>query len=172
MSAIYSQEGGVSECVGLLISILIRYPEVGSIHFDPQTHEIRLTFIISGEKERLQVSAKSQAILKALEMYHRFETIQPQLCAVSENQHDHYSMIDVKRDIDSLSKNEISLLIELFHINFPNTLVVDYSEEMLTEDIQIQDEMIGHMLEGIKNGSVDNKLVAYREEGKVLVFNR
>ncbi|MGI6678893.1 MAG: hypothetical protein ACOX2Q_07505 [Dehalobacterium sp.] len=41
MSAIYSQEGGVSECVGLLISILIRYPEVGSIHFDPQTHEIR-----------------------------------------------------------------------------------------------------------------------------------
>ncbi|MGI6678894.1 MAG: hypothetical protein ACOX2Q_07510 [Dehalobacterium sp.] len=105
-------------------------------------------------------------------MYHQFETIQPQLCAVSENQHDHYSMIDVKRDIDSLSKNEISLLIELFHINFPNTLVVDYSEEMLTEDIQIQDEMIGHMLEGIKNGSVDNKLVAYREEGKVLVFNR
>ncbi|MCR6545924.1 hypothetical protein [Dehalobacterium formicoaceticum] len=172
MSVSYKHGEGVSECVGLLISILLRYPEVGSIHFDPQTHEIRLTFIISGDRKILQIAEKRQAILEALQTYHQLEIIKPQLCAVEEKQHDHYSMIDVKRDVDTLTKDEISLLMELIQIHFPYALIVDISEEMWAEDIQIQDEMIGHMLEGIKNGIVDNKLVAYREEGKVLVFNR
>lgn len=172
MSVKYKNGDDVSDSIGLLISILVRYPEVGSINFDPQSHELRLTFILSGVLEDEEVTGIKQLIIDSVGAYHQLEKNRPHVFSVEWNNNDNYTILDVKRDVDTLSRNEISFLMELFHTQFQNALIADDSEEVWEEDLQVQEEMIGHMLEGIKNGVSDKKLIAYREEGKVLVFNK
>ena len=172
LSVKYKNGDDVSDSIGLLISILVRYPEVGSINFDPQAHELRLTFILAGDAENTKITGIKQLIVDSVHIYHQLEKIRPYVFAVECNNNDNYTIIDIKRDIDTLSRNEISFLMELFHVHFPHALVTDHNEEMWEEDLQIQDEMIGHLLEGIKNAKTDKKLIAYRDEGKVLVFNK
>lgn len=166
----YKNGDKVSDCIGLLISILMRYPEVGSIHFDPQNHTIRLTFILSGDNGLSQAEA-GENFIAAVRIYHQLEKITPHVFSWEEHFSDGYTMIDLKRDVDTLSKNEIAFLMDLCRLHFDQVLVVDGSDELWEEDIEIQEEMIGHMLEGMKKGCADKKLLAYREEGKVLVFN-
>lgn len=172
MSVKYKNGDDVSDSIGLLISILVRYPEVGSINFDPEAHELRLTFILAGAKENTKVTGIKEIIVDSVHIYHQLERIRPHVFGVECHNNDNYTIIDVYRDIDTLSRNEISFLMELFHIHFPNSLVAENNDEMWEEDLQIQEEMIGHMLEGIKNIKSDKKLIAYRDEGKVLVFNK
>ena len=168
----YKNVDDVSDSMGLLISILVRYPEVGSINFDPQSHELRLTFILAGALENNEVATIKELLMDSVSVYHQLEKIRPHVFLVEWNNNDNYTILDVKRDVDTLSRNEISFLMELFHTQFQNILITDNSEEIWEEDLQIQEEMIGHMLESIKNGMSDKKLIAYREEGKVLVFNK
>ena len=40
-----SNRNNVTDSVGLLISILLRYPEVATINFDPDHHLLKFTFI-------------------------------------------------------------------------------------------------------------------------------
>lgn len=162
----------ISDSIRLLISILLRYPEVGSINFDPLSHELRLTFILSCEMGNNKIEETKGLIIDSIDMYHQLEKIRPSVFMIEWNHNDNYIIVDVKRDIDTLSKNEISFLMELFEIHFQNSLIVENNDDLWEEDLQIQDEMIGHMLEGIKKGMSDKKLIAYRDEGKVLVFNK
>ena len=172
MSVKYKHGDDVSDSIGLLISILVRYPEVGSINYDPQSHELRLTFILAGVLESEKNTEIKETIIDSVHIYHQLERVRPQVFSVEWHINDEYTIIDVIRDIDTLSRNEISFLMELFHTHFPNSLVGDNNVEMWEEDLEIQEEMIGHLLEGIKNGKSDKKLIAYRDEGKVLVFNK
>lgn len=172
LSVKYKNGDDVSDSIGLLISILVRYPEVGSINFDPLSHELRLTFILSGNLENNKIQETKQLIVDSVDTYHQLEKIRPQVFVFEWYNNDNYTIVDVKRDVDTLSRNEISFLMELFDAHFQNILIAENNEELWEEDLQIQEEMIGHMLEGIKNGMPDKKLIAYREEGKVLVFNK
>lgn len=172
MSVKYKNGDDVSDSIGLLISILVRYPEVGSLNFDPLSHELRLTFILSGEVENTKTQEIKQVIIDSVEMYHQLEKIRPQVFIVEWNNNDNYTIIDVKRDIDTLTRNELAFIMELFHTHFSTFLIAENNEDVWEEDLKIQEEMIGHMLECTKNGMTDKKLIAYREEGKVLVFNK
>ena len=56
--------------------------------------------------------------------------------------------------------------------HFSDYLLADDNESFLEEDLELQEEMIGHMLENIKGTTIGKKLIAFREEGRVLVFNK
>jgi hypothetical protein len=172
LSVKFKNGDDISDSIGLLISILVRYPEVGSINFDPQAHELRLTFILATYGENDKINGIKQLIDDSVQIYHQWERIRPRVFEVECENSEHYIIVNVKRDIDTLSRDEISFLMELFHTHFSNSLVAENNEDFWEEDLLIQEEMIGHMLEGLKNIKLDKKLIAYRDEGKVLVFNK
>jgi len=172
LSLKYKNGDNVSDSIGLLISILVRYPEVGTINFDPQSHELKLTFIIAGEFKKIEITKFTEELIDSINIYHHLERIKPQVLSLEWQNNDDYTILDLKRDVDTLSRDELSFIIELFEIHFNQVLVVDNNEQLWEEDLQMQEEIIGHMLENIKNGMPDKKLIAYREEGKVLVFNK
>jgi hypothetical protein len=82
------------------------------------------------------------------------------------------SVFEMTRDTGSLSQEEISLVIELMRSFFHDALVVDSTEGPLDEEHAVQEELIQEMLEDIREESASRKLIAFREEGRVLVFNK
>ena len=60
----------ISDGVNLLISILVRYPEVGSITYNPAAQSIKLTFLLTASPEKRQVADLTNHILSSLTTYH------------------------------------------------------------------------------------------------------
>ena len=162
----------VTDSVGLLISILVRYPEVATINFDPENHLLKFTFIylqVLGNNELENIKEK---LMDSIEVYNLLEGKETRLVALDHQICGNLTLLEVQRDVDTLVQEEITLIVELFHQHLDTNLVTEDNEQLIEEDLLAQEEMIEHMLESIKGSTQDKFLFAFREEGRVLVFNK
>jgi len=162
----------VSDSIGLLISILVRYPEVGTINYDPLNQHLRFTFIFSGVLEEKELVKFKRTMVESIDTYNDLEHRSAAVVEVDHHLCDHFTMLEVIRDVGTLSQEEIALVIELVHMKYAQNLVTEKNEGLLEEDLQMQEELIEHMLENIRISSSEKNLIAFREEGRVLVFNK
>lgn len=169
----YSQEGGqISDGVNLLISILVRYPEVGAIDYNPENQSLKLTFMLSGIPSDAELSATKKGIYDSIAAYHMLEGYDNTFADISMNVCDQVAMLKMIRDVKTLSKGEIALIITLLRDGFKNRLITDQNDSMQEEDLLVQEELIEDMLENLKKAQAGHKLIGIREDGRVLVFNK
>lgn len=162
----------VSDSIGLLISILVRYPEVGTINYDPIKQNLKFTFIFSCVLEDADLVNFKKTVLDSIEIYNNLEGRTPTNIEVSYYLCDSFTMFEISRDVGTLTQEEISLTIELVYINFRQNLVTEKNDYLLEEDLLMQEELIEQMLENLKVSFPEKNLIAFREEGRVLVFNK
>jgi len=168
----YRNGNDVSDSIGLLISILVRYPEIGTINLEPDSQVLKFTFILSEiVSEDILLSFREQLVL-SLEVYNFLEGKAPTTTNLGFSCHDSLTFLEVRRDVQTLSQDEIALIISLVREQFEQVMVTEENESLMEEDLLIQEELIGHMLENIKDCVQDKQLIAFREEGRVLVFNK
>ncbi|AEF94306.1 hypothetical protein Desca_1451 [Desulfotomaculum nigrificans CO-1-SRB] len=168
----YKGKGDVTHSVSLLISILIRYPEVAKINFDPDRQVLRFTFIYSRVLSEAEINALREKILSSIEVYNLLENKQPQVINLDYKISENLTMIEIQRDVDTLVQEEIALMVELFQQYINKNLVTEEHDQLVDEDLVVQEELIEHMLESVKTKSENKRLYAFREEGRVLVFNK
>lgn len=161
-----------SDSIGLLISILVRYPEVGTINFDPKQQDLKFTFIFSRVLDEKELANFKTELVQVIETYNYLEGKEITIADVNHLFCDNFTMLEVRRDVNTLTQEEISLIIELVDRCFKQNLVADQNEYMMEEDLLMQEELIEHMLENLKSASLERNLIAFREEGRVLVFNK
>lgn len=162
----------VTDSVGLLISILVRYPEVSTINFDPENQLLKFTFIYSQVLGDNELNNLREKLLDSIEVYNLLEGKETRVVSLSHQVCDKLTLIEVQRDVNTLTQEEINLIVELFHQYLNNNLVTEENEQYIEEDLLAQEEIIEHMLESIKGSTQDKYLFAFREEGRVLVFNK
>jgi len=162
----------VSDTIGLLISILVRYPEVASINFDPHGQALKFTFIFSGSVPKKDQETFEVKINNYLDAYLLIEDKNSEVSSMQWLSYDKFSILEITRDVDTLSQEEIAIIIALVKEDFGPGLVYENSDSVAEEDLMLQEELIGHMLENLKGSRQEKKLIAFREEGKVLVFNK
>lgn len=169
----FSQEDEqISDGVNLLISILVRYPEIGTISFVPENNSLRLTFMLSGVLNNSEFTSLQKLILNSIIAYHSLEGISTNLNNVQLGTYDKVSLITIHRDVDTISKGEINLTIAILRDQFNERLVTDHNEGLLEEDLVVQEELIDDMLQSIKKQHSAHGLIGIREDGRVLVFNK
>ncbi|MDA8233255.1 MAG: hypothetical protein M0Z31_00330 [Clostridia bacterium] len=166
------QAADVSDTIGLLISILVRYSEVASINFDPQGQALKFTFIFSGYLSKEDQETFEVKLWDYLDAYLLLEDKNTEVASMQWIPYDKFSILELTRDVDTLSQEEIAIIITLVKEDFGHGLVSENSDSIAEEDLMIQEELIGHMLENLKGSRQEKKLIAFREEGKVLVFNK
>lgn len=172
MELIYKRKEQAAEGVGLLISLLVRYPEVATINFDPEQQIIKFKFFAQKTMTDEEMVFLKQQMLDCIEVFNKLRGKSIMISIVNFQHFDSYTMIEIKRDVETLVREEIDLIISLFGQNIKNSLVQDDNCNVYEEDIILQEEIIDHMLEIVKDCTVDKKLFAFREEGRVLVFNK
>ncbi|MCB8817741.1 hypothetical protein [Desulfosporosinus shakirovi] len=162
----YKDGGRLQDGVGLLTSILMRYTEVGSVHYWREQHALKFTFMVTQPQE---VKSLREFLIPALEFFHQLEGMKMQVFDIASRSEEGVCVITITRDVDSMSQREVGLIVELLKRKFTKQLV--YDEMYLPEDEQIyQEEMITQMLSSIQCNDINKNVVALREEGKVLVF--
>lgn len=162
----------ISDGVNLLISILVRYPEIGTINFDPRQDSLKMTFLLSSIPSPQEFSALEQVLLNSMLAYHMLEGVSVTTAEIQLNKYDQVAMVTILRDVHTLSKGEIALMITLLRERLKDRLITDHNEAMLEEDLLIQEELIDNMLQSMKQKEIVQSLIGIREDGRVLVFNK
>ncbi len=162
----------VSDSIGLLISILVRYPELGTVNYDPVLQQLRFTFIFSCVLDEEKLVNFKEVVVASIEAYNALEDRIPQVTEVRFNPCEEFTMLEIIRDVGTLTQEELAMLIELVHCNFKTDLIFEKNDYLLEEDLLMQEELIEHMLENIKISYPGKNLIAFREDGRVLVFNK
>ena len=165
-------DGELCESVGLLISILVRYPEIGTVKFNPGSQTLRLSFLLSRLIKENEYEVFAEKIRTSLETYNMLEGHEQVIIKTALRSFDNISVIEVDRDVHTLSKTEIGLIITLMKEFYAGRMIVDTNDNLLEEDLLVQEELIDNMLDQLKVARYEKNLIGIREDGRVMVFNK
>jgi hypothetical protein len=173
MKGIFWKEGeSFSNSMSLIAFLLVRYPEIGTVRYDPDRKTLQFSFMLVKALSNEEYADFKDQLLLSLSAISDLQGRKPGQTDVSYADYDNLTFLEILRDIDSLSQEEISLIIGIVHQFFEGSLLLDQEENSQEEDAVLQEEMIEHMLEDLKDSHQEKKLIGFREEGRVLVFNR
>ncbi|NLP37863.1 MAG: hypothetical protein GX357_09445 [Firmicutes bacterium] len=156
----------------LLISLLLRFTEIFSIHLDMPNECVRFTFMLRGELAGDEFSRFQKVLADSFAAYGGLTgkniVIKAELAHFS-----HLSKITLVTTTKDLSLAEIQLFCGLVCNVFPKTVLRDMENlgQMQSEEIMQQEEIINYLLnQGTKMKKVN--LLAFRDAGKVFVYNK
>lgn len=161
----------VEDSTGLLISILVRYPEISSINLNQNSNDLKFTYTIAKEIEKEDSISLIKNLIDAIETYNYLEEQKAQTLNINDYRWSGVTVVEIFRDLQSLTQEEISLHIEILKQHLSNFLSIDEKQKLFDHEIEEHDILIFNMLERIRDCNVDKSLMAVRDEGKVLVFN-
>jgi len=161
-----NDDSSAPDGVALIISILLRHPEVGSLSYGQDEHALKFTFMLTGNSDATSVLEK---LPLALEVFHQLEGRKMRICLIEYRTEEQVGILTITRDVDSLTQSELGLIVEWVKSELSAALISD--QTYLPEEEQLfQEEVISHMLATIRTSDLDKNIVAVREEGRVLVF--
>ncbi len=160
------------ESIHLLTSLLVRYPEVGTINYSPRGHLLKLKFILKEELDKKTIQQISEELKNCIYTYMYYENkLEPKYLKTKYHVSSGITIFEITRDASTLTQKEIGLIICLLRERLNHSLVTD-SYSIHDEDFMEQDDFIHHMLENLRGKNLKNSLIAVREEGRVLIFKR
>ncbi len=151
---------------GLLVSILLRYPEVGTISCCPEQQTLVLKFLADKECD---FESLKQKVALAVELFHKIEGHKIQLFTMEKFAQE-LDLLVITRDLNTITQNEMNLIIEIMKRELGVHLITD-ENNLPDDEIVMQEEVINHMLAAVRTNGAYKNITAVREDGRVLVFN-
>ena len=173
MKGIFWKEGeSFSNSMSLIAFLLVRYPEIGSVRFDPEQKTLLFSFVFAKSLAKEEFEPFKENLLLSLNNMIELQEREYGTIEVSYAEYDGLTFLEIVRDIESLTQEEIALITGVIREYFEEYLLEDQEDTLQEEDTLLQEEMIEHMLEDLKDSRQEKRLIGFREEGRVLVFNR
>lgn len=162
----------VSDSVGLLITILIRYPEMSKINYEPDNQMIKMTYLIKNNFAKEEVDRFFRNLKESILTFNYLQNNKNISVNTEYEINEEYITLDLFRDIDTFTVSELNMIIQLLHTDFLKAVIVDTNEFFYEDELQWQEEVITDMLENLKNALPVKKMLAFRDEGRVRVFDK
>ena len=173
MKGIFWKEGeSFSNSMSLIAFLLVRYPEIGSVRFDPEQKTLLFSFVLVKSLTDEELNPFREQLLLSLNNLTMLQERESGITEINHAGYDNLTFLEIVRDIETLSQEEIALITGVIHQFFEDYLMLDQEDSLQEEDTVLQEEMIEHMLEDLKDSRQEKRLIGFREEGRVLVFNR
>jgi hypothetical protein len=161
-----------ADAVGLIIALLVRFPQIATLTSHPGERTLTLSFAVERRLDRATQRDLREAILEHVRAYaglaaEPFDTVEV-ACEADERM----TFVRVTRDARSVSREELQLVTALFAERFGSALVQSAvaEDEALDDDVAAQDELVEYALEALRDPSQQKSLVGFREEKRVLVY--
>ena len=156
----------------LLISLLMRFPEIMSINFNMPHDQAKFTFILAGSVEKEDVTRFKNTLKESLAA---FQELCGELLSVKTKLHrsGRLNLLELSSCTTTLSLEAIQLICGLVSNYFPRALVrEDDGTELAHEEELIRQEEIIEYLLSHSTGTKQDNLIAFREAGKVFVYDK
>ena len=157
----------------LLATILVVYPIVSTVSYEPKDGLIQLSFAMKGAPTQESFKEFAQQLVDSMEAYHQLEgfsnaRIEMYMEGVGET-----FFLHLKRDLATLSRGELSLLTTLIDERFADDLIMDGAHEIMDLDFLLaQEDHLDQMLSMARQMQIPDRLVGIREHERVVVYTR
>ena len=159
--------------VEILATLLVAYPQVSRVTFDPETKTLALMFLCRGPASQRQRAAIVRAYLDSIEVYMQLIKRVPSVVKASWEKMGDLYCFQVERDVASITPAELNVTAELVAERAELVAGDEMSTEFDSEDVAWSARLfLQEMLDQVRNLQSSRKLVALREGEKVLVFDR
>jgi len=160
--------------INLLVSILVCYPELGTVSFEPKDESLRLSFAFKGVPSGSEYEEVRNLLAESILAYHALEGFFGAKTNITLEAQGNTSFLHISRDVHTLSRGEIDLITALIREHFGEILIMELANNE-SSDIELetaQAEVIDHMIGNLKINRVTDRMIGVREEGRVMVFNK
>jgi hypothetical protein len=160
------------DSISLVTTLLVRYPELCTINYSPKGPLLKLSFILKSELNKKIIQKIQEDLMGCISTYMYFENKEePHYFKVNYSHASGLTQLEITRDTATLTQREIALIVSFLNQEF-NNLLVSEAAVISEDDLTDQDDFICYMLDNLRQKNPKNRLIAVREEGRVLVFKR
>lgn len=170
--AIGATQDGASLQATLLISILLRFPEVGSVRFLPDNGRIAFTFLLRPSENAVCLAAFERSVCAHLEAFSSVAKSEPGFVSVECKTYGTLTVVEVVREMAVFSRRELPLLISLIRDHFGDALVAEAGQTLRSDEEMLEEELIDDILEDVRIAGHWREIMGFRDAGRVLVFNK
>jgi len=155
----------------IFVSASLKHPELNAVKYEADKELIMFEFALETNLELEARKSFVENVENCLQLFVGLNGIKPTVLKINCLLHSGFTFLYVYRDIKSLSEEEITLLVDLVKREFNHLLIKDRSSIIAEEQYKrrIMKNLINKMNKGYNSST---NFFAYREEGKVFVFNK
>ncbi len=158
--------------VNVLVSILLYYPQIIKVNYDPGSKSISFGFMINRIVEENEFALYKDSMIKYLDAYSTLTENRRTIINMNTITCDKSTFIEVERDVETMTMQEISLITTILNDEFNDAVVIDTDDCDNNKKSIGETEELDHMLTDFKNTLYKRNLIGYRNQGRVLVFNK
>ncbi|MFY9780148.1 MAG: hypothetical protein WAJ85_06530 [Candidatus Baltobacteraceae bacterium] len=161
-----------SDAVGLVVALLVRFPEIATIVSYPNEGTLTLSFAVGTRLERAAEREVRESIAEHVGALTQATGEQLETLAVECERDTRMTFVRVTRDARSFSREELQLLTALLAGRFGEALVKSpaVEDDLLEDEIAAADDLVEFALEALRDPTQQRSLVGFREEKRVLVY--
>jgi len=160
-----------SDAVGLIIALLVRYPEIATIVSHPTDGTLTLSFAIGERIGRLAERAVADSVGEHVRSLLAMSGEQPDALEVAAESDRNATFLRITRDLRSFSREELQLLVAVLGERFGEKLHRSPAvNEDGYEDDGSSDELVDYAIEALREPESQRSMVGFREEKRVLVY--
>ena len=156
----------------LVVSFLVRYPELSSLRYNPDTERLAFRIFLKGVVELTQQEEFRQYVEAYLAACRELDPAFSQPGLIEFVTYEGATELCYKQQIHSLQLAEVRLFMELVRQYYAGMLGDDLGLPPHEEDATAHDELIERILQNKSAIREEKPIVGYREGGRVFVFNR
>jgi hypothetical protein len=160
-----------ADTVSLVCALLVRFPELASIRSLPADRTVRLTFALKQRLDKRAQAGLADVVEDHIAGYLLLARDEARVLRVECESDRATTFVNVTRDTESFSKEELELLVGLFAERYEELLVRSpIPADTADADPGAQDEAALYAIEALRDPAQSKSLVGFREEARVLVF--
>lgn len=168
-----------SDGVAFLTSLLVRFPELGSATLGPRRGEIRLEFYLDSEIDSSRFDEFITKFKMSWDLFFELLRVKPQerrIARVVEYPSEEsleqaeVEVIRVARDLETLTLEELSMMVGLIKERFIATLIE--GEPIAATEARYQEQVLLKSLDRVRHDPYAvGGLTGFRDEMRVLVYS-
>ena len=152
--------------VQLVASLLMCFPEMAKVTLDSEDSGVWLDFTLKDVPSEERMKKADRMITDSMRLYHELEGFSSAKLAFFYAK----GALRIFRDIDSLSRAELDILVSVIRDNFDDLLLADTVNNIDEDVLFNQSEMIDHRIRFLRKNHIHENMVGIREEGRVMVY--
>ncbi len=172
MEPVAKKYSNQSESMELIISILIRYPQINKVNIDPENKELSFTFLVDSKLKENRIEQFEIKLRKSLELFNRLAKLESSHLKIDFDDYEVLTKVKVTTSLSDLTKDKLSLFIQFFQSEFSNDLLVESIEPLPEDALTEQEEAIKSLLIKLDYKRIQQSLIGFRDGDKVLVFDK
>lgn len=160
------------EGVSLLASILICYNEISTVSYEPKNRSVKITFTMNKAMDEKIFHELVEFLDESIHTYHMISGIDFAPIEFSMETQGAYSFLHIVRDLETLSKGELSLITTILSERAGDNLIAGGEAQIDEDMMEMQEENLERMLMTTRLMQMRNRLVGVREGDAVMVYDK